>query len=154
VTAGLKGTTAESVFPVEQVFDDSTCMKFAAPMFESSPAAALAVGGKASGEAKHEVASANLVFAVDRTLTAATADEATVDSKFTWKPGEAATAGGAKTDGGGTSTAKFSRKDGFVVSLKRRLDANREADGNKATSHADWTIERLPEPPAKAPATK
>ncbi len=150
--SGLREAVAErwktnpmaSMMPVEQVLGDKECMKLAVSLFASAPAGAHAVGSNWTGDEKAEVNSQSLEFSVDSTLAAATADDATVTSKYAWKPGPEAVAGGAKATGGGDATSKFSRKDGFVLSMKRHLEANRDTSAMKATSHTDMTIERLP----------
>jgi len=151
IRAGIKGAPMEAMLPVDEVFSDADCMKLLVKLFAAAPAGPRAVGSKWTGDAKADVNDQGLDFAVESTLTEPTADDATVASKYAWKPGNAASDGGAKGSGGGESTTKFSRKDGFVLSMTRRLEANREAAAAKATSHTDWTIERLP-PAEKKPA--
>jgi hypothetical protein len=141
---GMKGSKFEAMMPVDQIFGDADCIKLAKDLFAPLPAGAHAVGSTWSGQSKHDVSSQPLDFATDWTLSAATADDASVAAKYTWKPGDKATADGAKTAGGGTATTVFNRKDGFVNSMKRHLEANRETKEMKATSHTDLTIERLP----------
>jgi hypothetical protein len=151
LAAGIKGSPFEAMLPVDQIFGDKDCMKLAVSLFVGAPAGAPAVGAKWTGDVKDEISNQAMDFSAESTLSAATADDATVASKLTWKPGAKATADGAKPAGGGDSTTKFSRKDGLVLSMKKHLEANRETTAMKATSHTDATIERLP-PADKKPA--
>jgi hypothetical protein len=151
IKAGVKGNPMESMFPVDQAFGDEICMKLAVSLFAAAPAAPHAVASKWTENVKAEVSSQDLEFAVESTLSAATPDDATVASKYTWAPGAKATADGAKAAGGGDCTSKFSRKVGFVLSMKRHLEANRDTAATKATSHTDVAIERLA-PAAAKPA--
>lgn len=144
VSAGIKGTPFEQMLPVDKIFTDADGMKLVADLFAGAPAGPHAVGAKWSGEAEDEVSSQSLDFTAEWTLTAATADDAIVTSKLTWKPGKEAFSDGAKPVGGGDATTKFSRKDGLVLSMKKHLEANRDTGAMKATSHTDSTIERLP----------
>jgi hypothetical protein len=148
---GLKGTPFENLIPVEQIFTDAECMKLGISLFAGAPKGPQSVGSKWTAEETAEVAGQWLDFGVESTLTAAAESDATVAAKYVWKPGAEAKAGDAKPEGGGESTTKFSRKDGFLVSMKRHLEANRETPQTKATSHTDVAIERLP-PAEKKPA--
>jgi len=152
----LKDNPMAAMMPVDQILGDEACMKLARSLFAAAPAGSHAVGAKWTAEEKAEVSDQPLEFSVEATRAAATAADATATSKYAWKPGAKATAGGAKAVGGGDATSKFSRQDGFVLSMKRHLEANRETPAMKATSHTDTTIERLPPAAAKAadPPTK
>jgi hypothetical protein len=154
VAAGIKGSPYEAMIPIDQFLGDADCMKMAVSLFAAAPAGAHAVGSKWTGDVKDVVSDQPMDFSAESTLSAATADDATVASKLTWKPGAEASAGGAKPAGGGESTTKFSRKDGLVLSMKKHLEAGRETAAMKATSHTDATIERLPPAEKKAPDPK
>ena len=142
-TEGVKGSGFEEMLPMDQIFADKDCMKLAALLFTGAPAEPRAIGAKWSGDMKDDVSSQTLDFSAEWTLASATTDDATVSAKLTWKPGAAATAGGAKAVGGGEATTRFSRKDGFVLSAKKHVEAKRDTGAMKAASHTDSTIERL-----------
>jgi hypothetical protein len=144
VKEGMKSSQYAAIVPLDQMYSDAECVKLVKSLLEPLPAGAREVGTPWTGETQLEVSSQPLDFAAEWTLGAANENDATVTSKFTWKPPAAATAGGATTDGGGTGTTTWSRKDGFVRSMKRHLEANRATKEMKATSHTDVTIERLP----------
>jgi hypothetical protein len=149
VKEGLAGTQFANKLPLDRLLADEDCIKLAKELFEGAPPTALTVGAKTAYDQQQEVLSTVLDYSVEATLASATADSATVTSKLSWKPDDKAKEGGAKPEGKGEATTQYNRRDGFVTSSKKHLDANRETDKMKATSHTDTTIERLP---AKAAA--
>lgn len=156
VAAKLKGTALESMVPLDDVAGPAMAVEALAPCFAALPAGAHVPGAAWDHEATRPVSAQQLDFAVNSTLTLPAADRALVASKHTWKPGAAATANGAKPEGGGTVSALVSRTDGLALRVESKLFANRTTADMKATSFTNSTLERLtasgkPVAPAEEP---
>jgi hypothetical protein len=149
LAAGLKGSPEGEKLPLNEIYDDEKCMDVARSLFLTTPTGAHTVGVTWTEDVRAGAGGFDHDFSVESTLSAATADDATVTSKFSWKPKAKETVGRTRVTGGGDSTTKFARKDGFVLSMKRHLEANPETATRKATSHTDMTVERLPPAAAK-----
>jgi hypothetical protein len=147
---GLKDTPLAA--RVDQMFGEDDCMKLALSLFAPGPEGKHAVGVIWDHDVRHEVGGPMLDYTAKSKVSEAAAERLTVTSILTWRPGAEATKDGARAEGMGEETAVFDRKDGFLVSMKRHVEANRSSDKMKATTHADSTIERLPaKEPAPAP---
>jgi hypothetical protein len=151
LAAGLKGSPEGEKLPLSEIYDDKKCMGVARSLFLTTPTGAHAVGAMWTEDVTADAGGHTLGFSAESTLSAATEDDATVTSKLSFKPKPKEMVGRTKVTGGGDSKTKFSRKDGFVLSMKRHLEANPETAARKGTSHTDVTIERLP---AKAAAAE
>jgi len=149
--ASIKAAKMEEEVPIDELLTDAECMHIAESLFAAAPAGAHVVGAKWTSEASADLANQRQTFSVESTLSAATADGATVAAKYMLKPSPLLTAIGGTALGGGDATARYARKDGLVLSMKRHLEANIDAGTKKSISHADETIERLP-PAAPKPA--
>jgi hypothetical protein len=145
----IKGTQFEKAFSPEKDFSDAKCVEEVAPLFCAAPAEAHTVGAAWTAQVEDRIDSQSMDFAAKYAVSVADAEKAVVAAKFDWKPGPEAVANGAKATGGGSVAATFSRKDGFLTSLAKKLNANRDTGPMKATSHTTHTIERLAAPPAK-----
>ena len=144
----IKGTPFEKVLS-EDDFSDAKCVAEIAPLFAASPAEPHAVGVAWTADVKDVVSGQTLDFGAKFAVSAADAEQATVAAKLEWKPNAEAVANGAKASGGGSTFARFSRKDGFVLSATKDLRAQRDAGPMKANSRTTHRIERLEAPPTK-----
>lgn len=137
----VKGTLLERM--LDQIASPEESVKAFGALFASLPEGTHAPDAEWQAAVADQVGGQNLDFDATLTLALPAADRALVSSKLVWKPGEKATAGGAKTEGGGTVSGMFGRPDGLPIRYEKKLFANRTTDTMKATSHTDVTIERL-----------
>jgi hypothetical protein len=143
----IKGTPFESAFSAEKDFSDAKCVEEVAPLFAATPSEPHAVGVAWTADLKERVDTQTLDFAAKFAVSAADAEQATVAAKLEWKPNAEAVANGAKASGGGSCVARFSRRDGFVLSATKDLKAARDTGAMKANSRTLHRIERIEAPP-------
>lgn len=146
----IKGTEVEKAFTPEEDFSDAKCVEEVSPLFCAAPAEPHAVGTAWTAQVVDRINNQPMDFAAKYAVSVADAEKAVVAAKLDWKPNPEAVANGAKASGGGSVAATYSRKDGFLTSLAKKLNANRDTGPMKATSNTTHTIERLAAPPAPA----